>query len=188
MPSSRGFSQPRDQTCVSPISCTGKWVLYHQHHLGSPFTYWYMTAFHPHNNSTYHIPLLLWIKKTQLWEAVDSGSRSHKHHKQKSWDSPKQSTSRATALNHSYLLQALCRQILFRSCSSWTLLSQQSDHPAHPSTAWLWFHVQATVYKEGWPDLQQQFQLSGKISNWWIFHCFGGRWSMATFNNLPAHG
>ena len=74
----------------------------------------------------YHIPLLLWIKKTQLWEAADSGSRSHKHHKQKSWDSPKRSTSRATALNHSCLLQALCRQILFSSCSSWTLLSQWS--------------------------------------------------------------
>ena len=29
MPSSRGSSQPRDQTCVSYISCTGRWVLYH---------------------------------------------------------------------------------------------------------------------------------------------------------------
>ena len=31
----RGSSQPRDQTRVS-ISCIGGWVLYHQHHLGSP--------------------------------------------------------------------------------------------------------------------------------------------------------
>ena len=37
-PSSRGSSQPRDQTCVSCISCIGRWVLYHQHHLGSPRT------------------------------------------------------------------------------------------------------------------------------------------------------
>ena len=31
----RGSSQPRDQTQVS-VSCIGGWVLYHQHHLGSP--------------------------------------------------------------------------------------------------------------------------------------------------------
>ena len=29
MPSSRGSSQPRDQTCVSYISCIGRQVLYH---------------------------------------------------------------------------------------------------------------------------------------------------------------
>ena len=29
MPSSRGSSRPRDQTCVSYISCTGKWVSHH---------------------------------------------------------------------------------------------------------------------------------------------------------------
>ena len=29
MPSSRGSSQPRDETCVSYVSCTGRWVLYH---------------------------------------------------------------------------------------------------------------------------------------------------------------
>ena len=33
-PSSRGSSQPRDQTHVSYVSCIGRWVLYHQHHLG----------------------------------------------------------------------------------------------------------------------------------------------------------
>ena len=37
MPSSRGSSQPRDQTSISYVSCTGRWVLYHLHHLGSPF-------------------------------------------------------------------------------------------------------------------------------------------------------
>ena len=36
MPSSRGSSQPRDYTCVSQVSCTGRWVLYHQRRLGSP--------------------------------------------------------------------------------------------------------------------------------------------------------
>ena len=38
MPSSRGSSQPRDRTCISFISCTGKKVLYHQSHLGGPIT------------------------------------------------------------------------------------------------------------------------------------------------------
>ena len=29
MPSSRGSSRPRDRICVSYVSCTGRWVLYH---------------------------------------------------------------------------------------------------------------------------------------------------------------
>ena len=36
MPSSRGCSRPRDRTCVSSVSCIDRWVLDHQHHLGSP--------------------------------------------------------------------------------------------------------------------------------------------------------
>ena len=36
MPSSRGFSQPRDWTQVSFVSCISRWVLYHSCHLGSP--------------------------------------------------------------------------------------------------------------------------------------------------------
>ena len=35
-PSSRGSSLPRDQTYISYVSRTGRWVLYHEHHLGSP--------------------------------------------------------------------------------------------------------------------------------------------------------
>ena len=35
MLSSRGSSQLRDQTRVSYVSCIGRQVLYHQHHLGS---------------------------------------------------------------------------------------------------------------------------------------------------------
>ncbi|KAG5198518.1 hypothetical protein JEQ12_007114 [Ovis aries] len=34
--SSRGSSQPRNQTRVSSVSCIGRWVLDHEHHLGSP--------------------------------------------------------------------------------------------------------------------------------------------------------
>ena len=33
---SRGPSCRRDQACVSYVSCIGRWVLYHLHHLGSP--------------------------------------------------------------------------------------------------------------------------------------------------------
>ena len=35
VPSSSGSSQPRDWTWVSCVSCTGSWVLYYEHHLGS---------------------------------------------------------------------------------------------------------------------------------------------------------
>ena len=34
----RGSSQPRDRTLVSYVSCTGRRVLYHRCHLGSPIT------------------------------------------------------------------------------------------------------------------------------------------------------
>ena len=37
--SSRGSSRPRDQTRVSYVSCIGRQTLYHQHHLGSPFSF-----------------------------------------------------------------------------------------------------------------------------------------------------
>ena len=39
---SRGSSRPRDQTHVSYISCIGRQVLYHQHHLGSLYIYVYI--------------------------------------------------------------------------------------------------------------------------------------------------
>ena len=40
MPSSRGSSQPRDRIRFSYTSCSGKGVLYQQHHLASPFRRW----------------------------------------------------------------------------------------------------------------------------------------------------
>ena len=36
MPSSRRSSQPRDRNHISYVSCIGKQVLYHSHHLGRP--------------------------------------------------------------------------------------------------------------------------------------------------------
>ena len=35
-PSSKGSSQPRGRTRDSCVSCIGRWVIYHQHHLGNP--------------------------------------------------------------------------------------------------------------------------------------------------------
>ena len=37
MPSSRGSSRLKEQTCISYVSCFGRLVLYHQHYLGNPF-------------------------------------------------------------------------------------------------------------------------------------------------------
>ena len=37
--SSRGSSPPGDRTCVSYVACSGRWVLYHQYHLGSQNVY-----------------------------------------------------------------------------------------------------------------------------------------------------
>ena len=45
--SSRGSSQPRDQTHVSGISCTGRQGLYYWHHLGSPCLFYFiLSVFH----------------------------------------------------------------------------------------------------------------------------------------------
>ena len=35
MPSSRGSSPPRDRTRISYVSCIGRWVLYHERHVGT---------------------------------------------------------------------------------------------------------------------------------------------------------
>ena len=63
MPSSRGSSRPRDQTCISYVSCVGRWVLYHWYHLGSCswslflFPWWEMDDFDfgIHNKYSSHL-------------------------------------------------------------------------------------------------------------------------------------
>ena len=45
MPSSRESSPSRDQTCVSYISCIGRWVLYHLSHLRDFFLLIYIFWF-----------------------------------------------------------------------------------------------------------------------------------------------
>ena len=48
MLSSRKFSRPRNQTHISYVSCIARWVLYHQHRLGSPT--WAHTAADPYKD------------------------------------------------------------------------------------------------------------------------------------------
>ena len=40
MPSFKGSSRPRDQTCVSYVSCIGRWILYHQRKTILCFLHW----------------------------------------------------------------------------------------------------------------------------------------------------
>ena len=40
MPSFRGSSQPRDWTCISYVSCVGRWVLHYLHHLDNSKLKW----------------------------------------------------------------------------------------------------------------------------------------------------
>ena len=60
MPSSRGSSRPRDQTRVSQVSCIGRWVLYHLHHLGS------LHSIHTHTHTHTHIYSFLYIFSSNI--------------------------------------------------------------------------------------------------------------------------
>ena len=59
--SSRGYSQSRDRTHVSSISCIGKKVLYHWHELGSPLISLWVFYFkqHPVEVTCTEAPLLI---------------------------------------------------------------------------------------------------------------------------------
>ena len=56
VPSSRGSSWLRDQTCVSYVSCTGRWTLYHERHFSS-FAQSCLTLCDPMNRSTPDLPV-----------------------------------------------------------------------------------------------------------------------------------
>ena len=77
-PSSRGSSPPRDWTCISYYSCTGRWVLYCSHHLGSQIRT--LLSYFEENIYLYfsceilelrssvlctHIPTAWWLQSTQ---------------------------------------------------------------------------------------------------------------------------
>ena len=61
---SRGSSWPRDRTCISCISCIGKRIHYHPHHLGSPM----YTKHLPLNLSVWHSRSSL--KGIKTWEPL----------------------------------------------------------------------------------------------------------------------
>ena len=61
---SRGSSWPRDWTCISCISCIGKRIHYHTHHLGSPI----YTKHLPLNSSVWHSRSSL--KGIKTWEPL----------------------------------------------------------------------------------------------------------------------
>ena len=67
--SSREFSQSRDQTHVSRVSCIGRWVLHHQSHLGSsiqPITH---TQLWSHPRRTGECWRIQWdVFKDQVWK------------------------------------------------------------------------------------------------------------------------
>ena len=44
---SRGSSQPRDQICVSRVSCLGGWILYHCTTWEATLSTWYVSLSHP---------------------------------------------------------------------------------------------------------------------------------------------
>ena len=69
MPSSRGFSKPRDGTCVSYVSCIGRWVLYHWHHLGSHLPTWESSK--KTKNKTLTIPSIEDTEQLELSHIAD---------------------------------------------------------------------------------------------------------------------
>ena len=60
VPSFKGSFQPRDPTCISYISCIGRWVLYHQRHLGNPIYSLFVQAIF-----SFSLDFLTWM--TQNW-------------------------------------------------------------------------------------------------------------------------
>ena len=64
MPSSRGSSLPRYGIHISYVSCIGRQVLYHLHHLGRPLTY---KAVEFENPTCFHSSSLTFPKPWHLW-------------------------------------------------------------------------------------------------------------------------
>ena len=58
MPSSRESSPPREQTCVSYISCIGRCILYHLSHLRDSFFCWFIFSFFPNFKFLFQINML----------------------------------------------------------------------------------------------------------------------------------
>ena len=70
MPSSRRSFPPRDWTCVSLGFCTGRWVLYHSHHL------WRPKGFSLNSRSLYQLPSLHF--HLHVWLDVQFSTSQHR--------------------------------------------------------------------------------------------------------------
>ena len=62
---SRGFSQPRDRTCISCISCTGRWILYHCTTWEAPWFFYLLRSFSPITITQPFlcVPFICWINE-----------------------------------------------------------------------------------------------------------------------------
>ena len=85
--SSRGSSQLRDRTQVSWFSCIGRWILYHQHHLGSPLNLFLdYTVWSKSNKQCWNTELLgtikhVFMENQQLIKSWKMITESHNHYK-----------------------------------------------------------------------------------------------------------
>lgn len=64
---SRGSSRPRNQTHVSWVSCTGRLLLYHWHHLGSPIMVYSFDRPHSASVSTSNGPITFLSPPVHVW-------------------------------------------------------------------------------------------------------------------------
>ena len=61
-------SPPRNRTHVTCISCTGRWILYHCHHLGGPYIHYFDPTLIDIQHEYYHPFPNLHIKQMRLWK------------------------------------------------------------------------------------------------------------------------
>ena len=77
MPSSRESSWTRDQTFISNISCIGRQVLYHKHHLRRPrFPYYRSSNIHPNSLKWARIQFISWAMTADLGQSLALFSQS----------------------------------------------------------------------------------------------------------------
>ena len=82
MPSSKGSSQPRNQACISlsHISCIGRWVLYHQCHLG-----WKNESIFSKIRSKTRMPTLPTIIQHSFWSPSRVDQRRKRNKRNTDW-------------------------------------------------------------------------------------------------------
>ena len=86
-PSAGESSQPRERTCVSCVSCIGRWVLYHYCYLGSHFqiywivvkeNIWMLKCTETSSMPYFIIPHAFWEESSVLMNGTEHGNTSIK--------------------------------------------------------------------------------------------------------------